>query len=158
MKIRSIRREIRLLRIYALASTAFAALALLGAAEAVHEATLDTLTVHRINVMDREGKLAMVLTSHDDVPAPVQYGYTGKRSEGANADNGIILYNQLGDEQGALIWSAARDRSDSGNVLSFDTAQTDQLIQVRNGDEKGRHYAGIVGWDRAANESATVSR
>ncbi len=156
MRIRSIRREMRLLRIYAVVSTLFAAVALLGAAAAVREVSFDTLTVHRINIMDREGKLAMVIASHDDAPAPIVHGYRVTRQQGNNTDNGIILFNNLGDEQGGLSWHASADRSQSGDYLSFDTANTDQLIHVEDGDENGRHYAQIVGWDRAPNAATLL--
>jgi hypothetical protein len=49
---RSVRRELRALRIYAAATTAVAALALLGAANAMRSASFDVLTVHRIDVVD----------------------------------------------------------------------------------------------------------
>ncbi len=146
-----------MLRIWCVASSCVAALALIGAAAAVKTVTFDTMTVHRINVVDREGKLAMVIASHDDEGTPVIHGYAAKRAQGNNADNGIIFYNQKGDEQGGLIWSSSPDRSESGDTLSFDTANTDQLIQVRDGDEHGHHIANIVGWDRVADEEAQVA-
>lgn len=142
-----------MLRIYAFSSTAIAAIALLGATQAIRQATFDSITVHRINVMDREGKLAMVIASHDDEAAPVIQGYSGgHREQGNNADNGIIFFNQLGDEQGGLVWNSTADRAHSGDSLSFDTANTDQLIHVEDGDDNGHHYAGVIGWDRVANE------
>lgn len=155
MRIRSIRREIRILRIYALCCTAFAAVALLGAAAAIRTVTFDTITAHRINIVDREGKLAMVLASHDDAALPVIRGYTPRlisRAQGNHNDNGIIFFNQHGDEQGGLSWSSSADRKESGDSLSFDTANTDQLVHVEDGDENGHHYVAVIGWDRAADE------
>ncbi|HTZ54076.1 MAG TPA: hypothetical protein VMB20_03370 [Candidatus Acidoferrum sp.] len=157
MRVRSIRRQIRTLQICAVTSSVVAAIALLGAAQAVRQVTFDSITVHRINVMDREGKLAMVIAGHDDEATPVMLGYTGQRAQGNNADNGIIFFNQKGDEQGGLIWSASPDRSESADTLSFDTANTDQLLHVEDGDYQGHHYADIVGWDRAANEAELLA-
>jgi hypothetical protein len=157
MRIRSIRRQIRMLQICTVTSSLVAALALLGAAQAVRQVAFDSITVHRINVMDREGKLAMVIAGHDDEATPVILGYTGHRAQGNNADNGIIFFNQKGDEQGGLIWSASPNRSESSNVLSFDTANTDQLLQVQDGDDQGHHYADIVGWDRATGEDELIA-
>ena len=75
MPIKSVRREMRFLRYYSLAITLIAGTFLLAAAhEASSNATIDTLTVHRINVVDREGKLAVVVTSHDDFPPPIVNG------------------------------------------------------------------------------------
>jgi hypothetical protein len=157
VRIRSIRREMRLLRICAISSSVIAAIALLGAAQAMRDVVFDTITVHRIDVIDREGKLAMVIASHDDEATPVIRGYTAHRSQGNNADNGIVFFNQKGDEQGGLIWSSSDDRTRSGDTLSFDTANTDQLLHVEDGETNGRHYADVVGWDRAANEAELVA-
>jgi hypothetical protein len=148
---KSIRRELRLMRYYALGMTAVAAIALLGAAhEAARNATLDTITVHRINVVDREGKLAMVITDHDDMPPPIVNGKVFERHGGAN-DNGIIFYNQRGDEQGGLVWDGQRHADgtfDSSDSLSFDTVNTDQLIHVEDGNVNGKTFSEVIGWNQ----------
>jgi hypothetical protein len=150
VQIKSIRREIRLLRYYALATTVLAGVFLLGAADEARQiATLDTLTVHRINVVDREGKLAMVITSHDDFPPPIINGKAMQRSSGA--ENGIIFYNERGDEQGGLTWSGIKHDDgtfESGNTLSYDSVKTDQLLQVNDGNDNGKLYAYMIGWNR----------
>jgi len=137
-----------------IATLGISAVVLFGAVSVGSErSSFNEITVHRIDVMDREGKLAMVLASHDDEAIPVILGKQGHRSQGNNADNGIIFFNQRGDEQGGLIWSASPDRQSSGDTLSFDTAQTDQLLQVDDGSSKGKHYAYLVGWDRLPNDA-----
>jgi hypothetical protein len=155
VKIASIRKEIRLLRTYALVSTVLAGVFLLGAAgEAAKIVTLDTLTVHRINVVDREGKLAMVISSHDDFPPPIIGGKVLKRSSGAV--NGIIFYNERGDEQGGLTWTGIVHPDgtfESGNTVSFDSVKTDQLVQLDDGNDNGKLYAYLIGWNRPAYDS-----
>lgn len=89
MRIRSVRQEMRILRICTVTSCVIAAAALFGASQAMRHVSFDTVTVHRINVIDREGKLAMVISSHDDEPRPVIRGYVGRREQGNNVDNGI---------------------------------------------------------------------
>ncbi len=158
MQTRSIRREIRLLRYYALGITLFAGIALLGAVhEASRNATLDTLTVHRINVIDREGKLALVITNHDDFPPPIINGHTFRRGGGDNT-NGILFYNQRGDEQGGLTWTGERhpDGSfDSSNEVSFDTVNTDQLLHLQDGNVNGKTEAELIGWNQPDYNSPT---
>jgi hypothetical protein len=155
MPIKSIRREIRFLRYYSLAITLIAGTFLLVAANEVsRNATLDTLTVHRINVVDREGKMAVVITSHDDFPPPIVNGKALKRSSGA--DNGLLFYNERGDEQGGLTWSGLKSSDgtfQSGNTLSFDTVVTDQLLQVDDGNDNGKTYAYMIGWNRPRYDS-----
>jgi hypothetical protein len=150
MHIRSIRREMRFLRCYSLTATLIAAAAFVGVAHAEQQITsLDTLTVHRINVVDREGKLAVVITSHDDFPAPIVNGKAVKRSSGA--ENGLLFYNERGDEQGGLTWSGIKNADGtyhSDNVLSYDSVTTDQLLQVDDGNDNGKVYSFMIGWNR----------
>jgi hypothetical protein len=151
MKIRSIRREIQTLRVYALITTVLAGVFLIGAVHEARTDRFDRLTVHRIDVVDREGKLAMVITDHDDFPPPVINGKTGKRSSGDD-ENGIVFYNQLGNEQGALLWDGRIDKktgaASSATVLSYDSVKTDQLLQVDDGYDNGHQSAYMVGWNR----------
>ncbi len=141
-----------MLRYYAAGMTLFAGVVLLGA---VHEASantaFDTITVHRINVIDREGKLALVIADHDDFPAPVVNGRTFRRSSGSDA-NGLLFYNQRGDEQGGLTWAGRRypdGTYESENDVSFDTVNTDQLIHLQDGNENGKTEAELIGWNQA---------
>ncbi len=150
MKIKSVRREMRFLRCYSLIATVLAGAFLLGAAhEARVNATFDTLTVHRINIVDREGKLALVLTNHDDYPPPIVNGKVEKRSSGT--ENGLLFYNERGDEQGGLTWTGTKHPDgtyESGDSLSYDSVTTDQLLQVNDGNDNGKLYAYMVGWNR----------
>lgn len=140
----------RLLRYYALGMTLLAGVFLIGAVAAAKKASFDTITVHRIDVVDREGKLAMIITDHDDFPPPIVNGKKWKRSGGADS-NGIVFYNQQGDEQGALDWSgriAADGKYESASTLSYDSVVTDQMLQVDNGNDNGKTYAFMIGWNR----------
>ncbi|MGH7736338.1 MAG: hypothetical protein ACREMP_00460 [Candidatus Tyrphobacter sp.] len=151
LKASSFRREVRLTRYYALGLTLFAGFVLLGAVhEATHDATFDTLTVHRINVVDREGKLALVITNHDDYPPPIVNGRRLQR-QGLKSENGFVFYNRLGNEQGALVWDGRRRANgfSSSNALLFDSVQTDQLVGVEDGNDNGKATAGLIGWNEA---------
>lgn len=159
MELDSLRREVRNLRMLTVGTLIIVAiLATVAASHAWSNATFDKIDTHRINIVDREGKLAMVLASHDDEATPVILGHRAQRVQGNNADNGIVFFNQKGDEQGGLIWSSSLDRASSADTLSFDTAQTDQLLQVDDGSDNGEHYAYLIGWHRAPNDAALAVR
>jgi len=150
MRSSRLRREIRFLRCYALGVTVLGgALFLVGAMHSARLTEFDRIVAHRIDIVDRKGKLAMILTDHDDFPEPVMNGKTGHRTSGAD-ENGIVFYNQDGNEQGALIWDGRRGPhgASSHNTLSYDTADSDQLLQLDNGSDEGKHYAGLYAWDR----------
>jgi hypothetical protein len=151
MQVKAIRREMRLLRYYALGMTVLAGAFLLGAVDEMRQkASFDTLTVHRVDVVDREGKLAMIITDHDDFPPPIVNGKAMHRMGGADS-NGIVFYNQQGDEQGALDWAgriAADGSYTSSNTLSYDSVTTDQMLQVDDGNVNGKTFAFMIGWNR----------
>lgn len=125
-----------------------AGLFLTGAAyEAHRNAAFDTLTVHRINVLDREGKLAIVITNHDNFPLPVVNGEPEPRSSG--------------NEQGALIWDGRvmKDGSfSSATTLSYDSVNTDQLLQLDDANENGKLEAFLIGWNRPDDSTPSFRR
>ncbi|HET9392206.1 MAG TPA: hypothetical protein VFO29_01600 [Candidatus Rubrimentiphilum sp.] len=156
MKVHSIRREIQILRVYTLVSTVAAGAFLLGAVHESKNASFDTVTLHQINVVDREGKLAMVITNHDNAPDAIINGKHVRRSD-AGDDNEIVFYNELGNEQGALAWNGRikKDGSfQSGNVLSYDSVKSDQLLQVDAFNDNGHQSAYMIGWNEPDNSTS----
>ena len=160
MRSSRLRREIQFLRCYALGVTVLGgALVLVGAMHTARLAEFDRIVVHRIDIVDREGKRAIILTDHDDFPDPVLNGKTGHRTSGSD-ENGIVFYNQDGNEQGALIWDGRRGPhgASSNNTLTYDTADSDQLLQLDNGTDQGKHFAGLYAWDRSVEALGLVER
>jgi hypothetical protein len=156
MKIRSIRREIQILRVYALVTTIAAGAFLLGAVHEAKSASFDTITLHRINIVDREGKLAMVITNHDNAPDAIINGKHVKRS-GSGDDNEIVFYNELGNEQGALAWNGRVEKDGtyhSASLLSYDSVKTDQLLQLYDSNDNGRQTASMTGWNEPDQTTA----
>jgi hypothetical protein len=151
MRVKSIRNELKFLRLYALATSLLAGVALLGAAGGIyeaHNATFDTVTAHRLIVRDNEGKLAMVLTNHDNPMPGIWAGIKTYRHGGGG--NEIIFYDEMGDEQGGYVWSGVvhKDGSyDSGLVNSYDSVTTDELLQVHDGNDNGRTFSYVTGWN-----------
>jgi hypothetical protein len=139
----SVRRELRALRLFAGATAAVAALALLGAGTSMHSAAFDVLTVHRIDVVDANGTLRLAIFNKDTQPDPVIGGKPLKGRKGAKTA-GLLFYNDRGDEQGGLGFSGdvANGRVHQGGLLSFDPwRQNDNLdlyfSQDGNGVEEG---------------------
>ena len=151
MHVKSLRRELRFLRLYALTTTLLAGAALLGAAGAMREArdaTFDTITAHRLVIRDDEGKLAMVLTNHDTPMPGIWAGMKTYRHGGGG--NEIIFYDEMGDEQGGYIWSGLVHPDgtyESDLVNSYDSVTTDQLLQVHDGNKNGKTFSYVTGWN-----------
>jgi hypothetical protein len=142
---RSVRRELRALRVYAAVTTAVAALALIGAATTVRSASFDVLTVHRINVVDANGTLRLAVFNKETEPDPVIGGKPLKARKGPKTA-GLLFYNDRGDEQGGLGFSGemANGRVRQGGLLSFDAWQQNDNLDLYFGQDGNDVEAGLA--------------
>jgi hypothetical protein len=141
---RSVRRELRALRIYAAVMTAVTAVALLGAASQ-RSASFDVLTVHRIDVVDDNGTLRMAIFNKEHEPDPVLGGkaYHNVRSGGKKA--GLLFFNDRGDEQGGLGYSGniVNGHVQQGGLLSFDPWLQNDNVDLYLSQSGPTAYSGI---------------
>lgn len=102
MRQRRLRRHLQLLQGYVLLN--IVGIVVLSAAAFRQTALqkLDELTVQRLNVVDANGTLRMVLANKDRMHPGVLDGVTINRPRPVA---GLIFFNDLGDEVGGLTWS-----------------------------------------------------
>ena len=147
---RRLRREIRLLQAYALVS--LLPLVFVTASAFVRPAAVpekfDEVTVQRLNVVDANGTLRLVLAGKDRMHPGV---IDGKVIDRPRPVAGLIFFNDEGDEVGGLTFRGeAKDghrRADSG--IMFDQLKQDQTIGLQYSETDGRRSAGFHVWDRA---------
>jgi len=125
----------------ALLTLAFAVVVLGGFASQNGKMTLDEIDVHRINVVEPDGTLRMVISNQDRFPGFIIQGKEYPNAERKAA--GALFYNNEGTEAGGLIYGSAKDTNGKlkeANVhLSFDQYMQDQVFSVdaaRQGSEK----------------------
>lgn len=93
---------------------------------------LDEINVKRVNVVEENGRLALVMANSQNLPGPVRDGKQGGMRSGIP---GLIFYNGLGDEIGGLIYPARSLESgyEGGVQLSMDQIkQTGQAVALRH--------------------------
>ncbi len=146
----NIERDLRLLKGYALISTL--ALAMLGAAAFTTAAPqrFDEISVERINVVEKDGKMKLTISNKERAPDASINGKSFPR-QGGNAA-GLIFYNDDGDEVGGLTFGNRRaDGSNRpGAVILFDQYKQDQTLGLMYGENDGKRTAGLYVWDRPA--------
>ncbi|HEX2206624.1 MAG TPA: hypothetical protein VHG93_03020, partial [Longimicrobium sp.] len=101
--IERLEREVRFLRRYAAAS--LVGLLLLGGAafQTAQRQRFEEIDVERINVVEPDGRLALVIANQERLPGVWMDGREHGDREGYN---GIIFFNGEGDESGGLThWS-----------------------------------------------------
>jgi len=141
----------RFLSIYSCCSTAALALtALCGFSPAKRTTTFDEITAHRINIMEPDGKIRLVLTNKSSAP-----GIYIKNKEYPHATRqsaGLLFFDDEGTEDGGLIYGVKMDSS--GHVigsyghLSFDKYMQDQIFTIEAGSEDHEDYSALNIQDR----------
>src|SRR5882762_733032 len=146
---RSLRRHVWLLRAYALVSS----LALVAVATAAFQPSqksqhLGQITVERIDVLDKDGTLRMVISNKDRMHPGV---IDGKMIDRPRPVAGMLFFNDEGDEVGGLTYTGqVKDgvrRANSG--LNLDQLKQDQTIGIGYDESNGAPTAALRVWDRS---------
>jgi len=149
---REIRRETRFLRGYAILMTAAAGVIALAAfrVSPAQERTFTEIDVQRINIVEPDGKLRMVISNRPRSIGPIYkgkpFGYAG------GTRPGMIFFNDEGTENGGMTFSGSRDaqgRYNATSSWSFDQFDNDQVLTMQYVDQNGRRRTGITVGDRA---------
>jgi hypothetical protein len=108
---------------------------------------LGEITVERINVVDADGTLRMVISNKDRMHPGVIGGKTLQRPR---PYAGFIFFNDQGDEDGGLTYTGrelnGHRTADAG--LMFDQLGQDQTIGFDYSEQDRRRSAGFKVWDR----------
>ena len=145
----SFRRQILFLRAYAITSSL---LLVVVAATAFRQAgpakSAGEITVERINIVDANGTLRMVLAGKDRMHPGVMDGITIDRPRPVA---GMLFFNDEGDEVGGLTYTGTmaggRGRANAG--IMFDQLKQDQTIGISYQESNGQRSAGLQVWDRS---------
>jgi hypothetical protein len=104
----------------------------------------NVLTVERINVVEPDGTLRMVISDHARLPGIIT---KGKEQKFDRPQAGMIFYNDEGSENGGLIFGGHKNAKgevvDSGGSLSFDKYDANQIVQLAGVDDKEDKFAGL---------------
>jgi len=109
---------------------------------------LKELNVQRINILEENGDLKMVISNKKKQhPGMVN----GKSLAAREREAGIIFFNSSGEECGGLVYDG--NKKSAGLALSVDQFHNDQIMQLQyaqegTGDSSKRHY-GLKIWDRS---------
>jgi hypothetical protein len=136
----------RFLTIYSgVLTLTFAVTVLCGFSPRNKPETFDQITVHRINVVEPDGTLRMVISNRDKLPGII---VRGKEQPFARPQAGMLFYNDEGSENGGLIFSGRKNEKgevvDSGGSLSFDKYGESQIVQLAGVDDKTDKFAGLI--------------
>jgi len=146
----SIRRQFLFLRAYTVATSLLLVVVAVAAFRQASTATKDPaeLTVQRLNIVDANGTLRLVLAGKDRMHPGVMDGVTIDRPRPVA---GLLFFNDEGDEVGGLTYAGTvaggRGRANAG--IMFDQIKQDQTIGISYSESNGQRSAGFQVWDRS---------
>jgi hypothetical protein len=146
-----IQRDLKLLKAYALISTLVFGTLLVGAFRQQEQKQRFTeIDVERINVVEPDGKLRMVISNRPRSIGPIYkgkpFGYPG------GTRPGIIFFNDEGTENGGLTMTGRKNADGTYNSslhMSFDQFNQDQVVVLNYSDNSGDKRMGLAFSERA---------
>ena len=111
-------------------------------------ATFDQIKVHRIDVVEADGKPRFVVSDKAHMPGII---WDGKEYHHATRDEGgVLFFDDDGTEAGGMSWSDQHKDGHYGaySGILFDQYHQDQTMGLQYREEDGKRVAGLEVWDR----------
>lgn len=104
----------------------------------------DVIDVERINIVEPDGKVRMVIANRPRTPGPIEHGKPF--GYGFGQRTGLIFYNDEYTEAGGLIFSGKQDGEHPTAVgsLTLDQFNQDQTVALQYVENGGRRRAGLA--------------
>jgi len=142
-----LQREVRILKAYALVTTLIMAVVAFAGARQINQKTkFAEIDVERINIVEKDGKLKMVISNSERQHPGVIDGRTLSRKRPA----GLLFFNDQGDECGGLAYSGNQKdgKTNANALLAFDRFHQDQTVGLTYSESNGKYTAALRVWDR----------
>jgi len=112
----------RILFTYSLILTSLIILRLWSEQAKPGSANFDQITVHRINVVEPDGTLRLVISNHAALPGIIVHG---KEQPFPRPQAGMLFYNDEGSENGGLIFGGRRNAA--GQIVDSTSMRPSKL-------------------------------
>jgi hypothetical protein len=109
-------------------------------------ASFDQITVRRVNVVEPDGTVRLVISDKSEFPGLYLHGKEIKRPDRSDSA-GMLFVNDEGTEDGGLIYGASKDGGKgpkSFSHLSFDQYEQDQTLVLGASLEEGKRTSGVT--------------
>ncbi len=149
-------KEVRFLKFYAAVATLFCVVFLLSAFTLQSKnQKFGEIDVERINIVEKDGKLRMVISNQERQHPGIVNGKIIHRS--GPRPPGMIFFNHLGDEMGGLIYGDNGGHGHFGS-LTWDKVKNDQTIGFRHLEsDNGTYTTGLEMWQQPNLPSDVVN-
>lgn len=141
----NVQSQLRYLRLHAFLSVSAIVVLIASAFSGQQKTRFETIDVERINVVEKNGQIRLVISNKDRSPAPMERGQEFGYQPGNRA--GMIFYNEEGTENGGLTYQGHRDSTGkyfAVGSLTFDQYEQDQTVALQYIDQDGRRRSGLA--------------
>jgi hypothetical protein len=145
-------KQVRFLKIYIALLTIIVLglgtiVALMVRSQRFRQITAEQVTAERINIVEPDGRLRMVISDQKNQhPGMVD----GKTLAARERPAGMIFFNDSGDEDGGIVYDG--NSKGASMTYSIDQYKNDQIMQLQYSQDSGRKIAsrsyGLKLWDR----------
>lgn len=133
-----IEKEIRFLKLYAALMTIIG-IGLFGLVfKMIQNQKFEEIDVERINIVEKDGKLRMVISNQLRQHPGTMDGVTFDDRKGQRPA-GMIFFGEKGDEIGGFVFDGNTGKGQGGS-LTFDKFRGDQTIQLIHEEDKHENY------------------
>lgn len=104
------------------------------------------ISAERINIVENNGQLRMVISNKSLSPENLAYGKPFNPPISGGNRPGLVFYNDEGTENGGLVFMGHRDSSGkyvATGHLSFDQYNQNQVLYLTYADENGDQNTGL---------------
>ena len=140
-KMKLVSRE-RFLEIYAGVLTTVSAITVFGGFAGSRKTAFDEIDVHRINIVEPDGTLRLVISDQAKFPGSFVHGKEVARPD--RQGTGLLFVNEEGTEMGGLTFDGQKGKNgeiENNGHLSFDQYMQDQVFSIDAGEDGGKHYS-----------------
>lgn len=139
---KKIERDVRFLKIYAYVLTLVCAILFALVFRAFSAKRFTEIDVERINIVENDGKLRMVLSNQMRQHPGTMDGVTYEERKGIRPP-GLMFFTEKGDEVGGLVFDGNTGKHHGGS-LTFDKFRGDQTVQFTHDENPdGNYFAGV---------------
>jgi hypothetical protein len=141
-------KQVKILKLYVIVLTIIVIAGIIVILKMMHtNGHFDEITAGRINIVEQDGKLRMVISNHENQHPG---SYNGKDLPKRDRPAGMIFFNDDGDECGGLVYDGGK--KEASMTYSIDQYKNDQIMQIQYAQDKenkevNRSY-GLKLWDR----------
>jgi hypothetical protein len=152
MNLCKLERQLRLLKAYAaLSIVMFSVLIFMAAKNPSKKGTFDEIDVHKINIVEGNGKVRLAISNGELFPGGTVEGVELKSRIGTRGA-GLLFYNDDGNEDGGLVYGGkiSDGKPDAFGTLRFDHYKQNEAIGMSYSEVNGKRESGFEVWDQPA--------